>query len=219
MRRTSDLSQIVTPEAERSRSIVAGTFERSTWGSLERGDDATLRRSFYRSRCRRGFHRLVHGQRPHWNPSEKRGSPGRGTNQRRPRHVHDAQQSHIARQHRVWRGLPDANSVLGKLANLQKQLDKGDDAGAQSQAKNIVSFIQQKAAQGGLPGTSAQIQTLIAGVLCYAGISPDTFLVFPTDAPQVLLNSTGKAGVSLQGNTVNVPTLITIRCCRRIRLR
>ena len=76
-------------------------------------------------------------------------------------------------------GSPDANSVLGKLANLQKQLDKGDYAGAQDQAKNIVAFIQQKAAQGGLPGTSAQIQTLIAGVLCYAGISPDTFLVYP----------------------------------------
>jgi hypothetical protein len=107
-------------------------------------------------------------------------------------------------------GSPDANSVLGKLDNLDKQLKKGNIDGAQDQARNIVSFIQQKAVQGGLPGTPTQVQMLITAVLCYAGLSPDAFLVYPSDSPQVLLNSAGNAGVSLQGNTVTEPTLITI---------
>jgi hypothetical protein len=107
-------------------------------------------------------------------------------------------------------GSPDANSVLGKLSNLDKQLRQGNIEQAQSQAQNIVSFIQQKAAQGGLPGTPAQVQLLISSVLCYAGLSPDTFLIYPTDAQQVLKNASGKVGLSLQGNTVSVPTLVTI---------
>lgn len=107
-------------------------------------------------------------------------------------------------------GSPSANSVLGKLSNLDKQLQQGNLAGAQDQALNIVTFIQQKAVAGGLPGTTAQVQQLIGSVLCYAGLPPDSFLVYPTDAPQVLKDATGKAGVSLQGNTVTVPTLITI---------
>ena len=72
-------------------------------------------------------------------------------------------------------GSPDASSVLGKLSNLDKQLRQGNIEQAQSQAQNIVSFVQQKAAQGGLPGTPAQVQMLISSVLCYAGLSPDTW--------------------------------------------
>ena len=107
-------------------------------------------------------------------------------------------------------GSPNANSALGKLDNLNKQLKQGNLAGAQDQARNIVTFIQSKAAQGTLPGTHAQIQSLISGVLCFAGLSPDTFLIMPSDAPQVVVNSDGHSGISLQGNTVTEPTLITI---------
>ena len=78
-------------------------------------------------------------------------------------------------------GSPNANSALGKLDNLNKQLQKGNIADAQAQALNIVSFVQQKATAGGLPGTHAQIQALISGVLCFAGLSPDTYLIYPSD--------------------------------------
>ena len=108
-------------------------------------------------------------------------------------------------------GSPNANSVLGKLNNLNGKLQQGDTAGAQAQAQNIVSFVQNKAQQGGLPGTQAQIQALINGVLCYAGLSgADTFLIFPSDQAQILKHSSGQAGLSLQPNTVDVPTLVTI---------
>lgn len=107
-------------------------------------------------------------------------------------------------------GSPNASSALGKLDNLDKQLQKGNLSGAKDQALNIVAFIQLKAQQGGLPGTHAQIQMLISSVLCYAGLSPDTFLIYPSDAAQVITHSGGKSGISFQGNTVNEPTLITI---------
>ncbi len=108
-------------------------------------------------------------------------------------------------------GSPNASSVLGKLNNLNGQLRQGDTAGAQAQAQNIISFVQLKAQQGGLPGTQAQVQALINGVLCYSGLSGgDTFLIFPSDQAQILTNSTGQSGLSLQPNTVDVPTLVTI---------
>ena len=107
-------------------------------------------------------------------------------------------------------GSPNANSALGKLDNLNKQLQKGNIADAQAQAMNIVLFIQQKAQAGGLPGTHAQIQALISGVLCFAGLPPDTYLIYPSDNAQILRHSDGKSGISFQANTVNTPTLITI---------
>jgi hypothetical protein len=107
-------------------------------------------------------------------------------------------------------GSPNANSALGKLSNLNKQLQNNDLVDAQAQAQNIVQFVLQKAQAGTLPGTHDQIEALIGGVLCYAGLSPDTFLIFPSDQPQILKSNNGQAGLSLQGNTVNTPTLITI---------
>src|SRR5262245_47491284 len=105
-------------------------------------------------------------------------------------------------------GAPDANSALGKLDNLDKQLQKGNIGEAQEQARSLVSFIQLKAQQGTLPGTHAQIQALINGILCYAGLSADTFIVFPDDPAQILRHGSGRSGISLQANTVAQPTLI-----------
>ncbi|MDE3127317.1 MAG: hypothetical protein KGL38_04880 [Gemmatimonadota bacterium] len=107
-------------------------------------------------------------------------------------------------------GSPNVQSVIGKLDNLDHFVQIGDTADAQSQAQNIVGFVQQKAAQGTLPGTSQQIDTFIGSVLCYAGLSPNTYLIQPTDNAQVLTSNTGNSGVSLQAHTVSVPTLLTI---------
>src|SRR5262245_28851640 len=107
-------------------------------------------------------------------------------------------------------GSPDANSALGKLDNLDKQLQKGNVADAQDQARNLVAFIQLKAQQGGLPGTHAQVQALISGILCYSGLAANTYLIFPDDPAKSLLSSSGRSGISFQANTVGVPTLITI---------
>lgn len=105
-------------------------------------------------------------------------------------------------------GSPNVNSVLGKLDNLAKKVAAGDVTGAQEQAQNIVRFVRDKA--DGLVGTQEQVTQFISGVLCFAGLSPDTFLILPTDAPQVRVAEDGNSGVSLQANTVNVPTLLTL---------
>jgi hypothetical protein len=107
-------------------------------------------------------------------------------------------------------GSPNVNSVLGKLDNLRKKVAAGDVAGAQEQATNIVNFVRDKAAEGRLPGTQQQITQFISGVLCYAGLSPDTYLILPSDEPQVRIASDDASGVALEGNTVDVPTLLTI---------
>jgi hypothetical protein len=111
----------------------------------------------------------------------------------------------------VFSSGPNANSAQSKLSAVDKALKKNDLAGAQAAARNLISFIELKAGQGQLGGTHAQIQLLIDGILCYSGLSSDTHLIFPTDAPQIIKDPSGKGGVSLQGNTVGVPTLLTIQ--------
>jgi len=103
-------------------------------------------------------------------------------------------------------GGPNVNSVLGKLDNLNKKLQKGDLAGAQDQAQNIVSFVQSKAPAG----TGAQVQAFVSAVLCYVGLTQDTFVILPSDQAQILKAGSGQAAISLQPNTVTVPTVITI---------
>jgi hypothetical protein len=107
-------------------------------------------------------------------------------------------------------GSPNAQSALGKLSNMDKLLQQGKLSSAQSEAQNLVTFVQQKAAQGTLPGSHDQIEAFISGVLCYVGLSPDTFLILPSDNAQIFKNGAGNAGLSLQANTVTVPTLVTI---------
>ncbi|AHG91673.1 hypothetical protein J421_4136 [Gemmatirosa kalamazoonensis] len=113
-------------------------------------------------------------------------------------------------------GSPDANSALGKVHNMEKQVADGDLAGAKAQAFNIVSFILQKNRQRPLPGGATAVTALVNGVFCYAGLTittsdaTDAFLVYPLDPPQTLLSADGLAGTQLPSDPVSEPTLITI---------
>ena len=104
-------------------------------------------------------------------------------------------------------GSPSANSALGKLSNMDKQLKRGAIAEAQAAARNLIRFILDKAAT--LPGAQ-YVPQLIASLECYVGISDDTFLVFPSDQPQTLISESGTAGIQLPALPVSEPTLITI---------
>jgi hypothetical protein len=113
-------------------------------------------------------------------------------------------------------GSPDANSALGKLNNVKHQIDIGDFAAAQGQAFNLVTFILAKYKQGGLPGSSADVVSLVNGIFCYAGLAisitdpANSWLVYPTDAAQTLVTGNGLAGTLLPGHVVTEPTLVTI---------
>lgn len=106
-------------------------------------------------------------------------------------------------------GSPNVNSVLGKLDNLRKKVESGDTVGAHAQANNIVSFVRDKAAEGQLAGSREVIDQFIAGVLCYAGLPPDSYLILPSDEPQIRIAADGLSGVSLPGSPVGVPTLLS----------
>ncbi len=111
---------------------------------------------------------------------------------------------------------PNINSVLGKLKNLDKLVKKGSFASAEVAATDIVAFTLKKYNQGGLAGTSAQVEAFTNAVLCFAGIDIDveqpenTFLILPSDVPQIVTNTEGTGGVSFLGNPVFEPTLVEI---------
>jgi hypothetical protein len=107
-------------------------------------------------------------------------------------------------------GSPNASSATGKLDNIVKLVAKGNIVTAQANARELVAFISKKVEQGGLPGTPAQIQDLLNGILCYSGIETNSFVVYPSDQQKIFISPDGQAGISLQPNTVDVPTIITI---------
>jgi hypothetical protein len=104
-------------------------------------------------------------------------------------------------------GSPNVNSGIAKLKQVKKKLEKNDAAGAQDHAKNLIRFLQQKA--NDLPGRD-RVQELISKIECYAGLSGDSFLVYPSDQPQTFVSNSGAAGLQLPANPVSEPTLITV---------
>lgn len=113
-------------------------------------------------------------------------------------------------------GSPDANSVRGKINNIAHQLANGDSAAAREQAFSTVSFILKKHGQNPLPGGDALVVRLVNGIFCYAGLAisitdpANSFLIYPSDLPQTLVNDDSVAGIRLDSFPVSEPTLITI---------
>lgn len=111
---------------------------------------------------------------------------------------------------------PSISSVRGKLRNLDKLVKRGDITAAKAQATEIVAFVLKKHNQGGLAGTDAQVEAFTNQILCFAGfdlevVQPDnTFLILPSDLPQVIINIDGTAGISFPGNPVSEPTLVEV---------
>lgn len=111
---------------------------------------------------------------------------------------------------------PSISSVLGKLKNLDKAVKKGSFADARAKANEIVAFTLKKYNQGGLGGTAAQLKAFTNAVFCFAGIDlavvqpANTFFILPADTQQVVLDTTGTAGIRFDANPVSEPTLVRI---------
>lgn len=111
-------------------------------------------------------------------------------------------------------GQPTVSSVLGKIKNLDQQVKRGRIAQAQAQAHEIVAFTLKKNSQRSLGGTDEQLDAFLEGIYCYAGIDVDieepdnTFLIMPSDLPQIVTDTTGTGGISFDANPVFEPTLI-----------
>lgn len=104
-------------------------------------------------------------------------------------------------------GMPNSNSALAKLDQVTNKLAQGDTAGAREHARSLIDFIRLKANE---LADQSQVQALIDAIECYAGITDDSFLIYPGDQPQVIVNSSGQAGLNLPAYPVSEPTLITI---------
>ena len=104
-------------------------------------------------------------------------------------------------------GSPNVSSALAKLSQVDKKLKQDDIVGAQEHAKTLIGFIQQKANE--LQGRD-KIQLLINSLECWVGITSDSFLIYPSDQPQTFVTASGTAGLSLEGNPVSEPTLVTV---------
>jgi hypothetical protein len=112
-------------------------------------------------------------------------------------------------------GSPNLNSVTGKLNNLQHQINTGNAVETAARAHDIVDFVLDKAAEGGLPGTQEQLAEFTSNVYCFAGLDivvtdpSNSTLIFPTDDEQIVYSADRLAGIQFQANPVNAPTLVT----------
>jgi len=113
-------------------------------------------------------------------------------------------------------GSPNVQSVLGRLNNLQHQLDQGNTAAAHERAHDIVDFTLRKARDPGLPGSAEDLLAFVNGVYCYSGLDItatdplNSQLIFPDDPEQVVYNEVQTAGVKLPAFPVTEPTLLLI---------
>lgn len=106
--------------------------------------------------------------------------------------------------------MPNTNSALHKLDLINKKLQKGtavDTADAQTHTRDLIDFIRQKAYE---LADQSQVQALIAGLECYAGITNDTFLLMPEDNVTTFISGSGTAGIQFPATSVDFPTLITL---------
>jgi len=104
----------------------------------------------------------------------------------------------------------DFKEVHDNLKDLQEEVAQNHVTEAQKSARDIVDYVRRAVARHHVPGTPAQINAFIGGVLCYAGLSTDTFLVAPSPTTQVVTSTTGSSGISVPPNAVTEPTLITL---------
>lgn len=113
-------------------------------------------------------------------------------------------------------GSPDVQSVTGKLGQLNTLVQSGNFTGAREQAISIIEFTLRKNSQRALGGTPAQIRDFVNKVACFGGLDitiatiEGTYFILPGDAPQILLAPDRLGGISLQGDPVSEPTLISI---------
>lgn len=113
-------------------------------------------------------------------------------------------------------GSPNYNSARGKTDNLIKQVRDGNLPAAQDQAYNIVEFVLKLWRGKGLEGTEEQTLRLINAVYCYAGVATtasdadNSWLIYPTDLPQVIVSTDLLAGIKLPAEPVFEPSLLTI---------
>ncbi len=113
-------------------------------------------------------------------------------------------------------GSPDQSAGLGKLNNLNHQVENQNFPAAKAQAFNLVDFILKKYKQGSLVAPASVVISTVNNIFCFAGLALEissagnTWIVYPTDNALTLITDDGLAGTTLPGHVVDEPTLIGI---------
>ena len=109
---------------------------------------------------------------------------------------------------------PEYPIVIGKLVLLTDAVNAGNFAAGRSAGYDIIDYTVNVNRDAPLPGGAAAITTFLDTVACYAGLTftvpdPDnSFVILPSDEPQIITTSDGLAGISFPANPVNEPTFI-----------
>lgn len=113
-------------------------------------------------------------------------------------------------------GSPDGNSVIGRVRNMVRAVQRGNLTQARGFAYNIVDFTARKHRERPLPGGDAAVESLLIGVYCFVGLGEpgaepgNSILIMPQDEEQELETPDGQAGIRFPANPVSEPTLVTI---------
>lgn len=112
---------------------------------------------------------------------------------------------------------PTVTSVLGKIENLDRQINRGQFDKAREQAHAIVDFALKHYHAGRLPGTDAALTAFVNAIYCFAGIDirinepSNSHLILPGDVPQVVYSVDAQAAIKFEANPVSEPTLVEFR--------
>ena len=109
---------------------------------------------------------------------------------------------------------PNYRAVIAKLVPIVRAMARGDTARAREKAFDAVDYIQRLQGRRRFHGNPPPVDALISAIFCLANITyanPDnSFLILPSDQPQVVVSGDAQAGVFLPANPVTEPTLLTV---------
>lgn len=109
---------------------------------------------------------------------------------------------------------PNYFAVVARLSPILFAMQRNDTATARTKAFQLVDFILKLQGRRRFRGNPPPVDKLIQAIFCLGAVTytdPDnSFLILPSDQPQVVVAGDAQAGVQLPANPVSEPTLLTV---------
>jgi len=115
----------------------------------------------------------------------------------------------------VFAGGTGGDFALAQFDDIVDERNQGNLTSAKQQTWSLVDFILDHARQGQIVAPPAAVIQLVNNLFCFVGINAaisdagNSWIVDPSDAPQILITSDGFSGASLPAGAVTEPTLLT----------
>ena len=109
---------------------------------------------------------------------------------------------------------PHYFAVVARIAPILFAMQRNDTATARTKAFQAVAFILKVQGRRRFQGNPPPVDKLIQAIFCLAAVTytdpANSFLILPSDQPQVVVAGDAQAGVQLPANPVSEPTLLTV---------